>query len=207
MQSLMKLRNFKKLSIGLAVVFLLTACGQMGSGVTIGKTEVSSAQIQKYVDEILAERAKVDTSQMNLDSGASLLRTQAQFQIISTVLDQVILDKKITVTPADVAARRADIVTQVGGESELPTALVSASLAPSNLDKYLKIILISEKLNEVVVSEGATAETAGDVVTKLVTDTAKKLGVTVNSRYGKWNESTATIEEADNTSGAVTPVP
>ncbi|CAB4802917.1 unannotated protein [freshwater metagenome] len=203
----MKLRNFKKLSIGLAVVFLLTACGQMGSGVTIGKTEVSSAQIQKYVDEILAERAKVDTSQMNLDSGASLLRTQAQFQIISTVLDQVILDKKITVTPADVAARRADIVTQVGGESELPTALVSASLAPSNLDKYLKIILISEKLNEVVVSEGATAETAGDVVTKLVTDTAKKLGVTVNSRYGKWNESTATIEEADNTSGAVTPVP
>lgn len=207
MQSLMKLRNFKKLSIGLAVVFLLTACGQMGSGVTIGKTDVSSAQIQKYVDEILAERAKVDTSQMNLDSGASLLRTQAQFQIISTVLDQVILDKKITVTPADVAARRADIVTQVGGESELPTALVSASLAPSNLDKYLKIILISEKLNEVVVSEGATAETAGDVVTKLVTDTAKKLGVTVNSRYGKWNESTATIEEADNTSGAVTPVP
>ncbi len=203
----MKLRNFKKLSIGLAVVFLLTACGQMGSGVTIGKTDVSSAQIQKYVDEILAERAKVDTSQMNLDSGASLLRTQAQFQIISTVLDQVILDKKITVTPADVAARRADIVTQVGGESELPTALVSASLAPSNLDKYLKIILISEKLNEVVVSEGATAETAGDVVTKLVTDTAKKLGVTVNSRYGKWNESTATIEEADNTSGAVTPVP
>jgi hypothetical protein len=203
----MKLRNFKKLSIGLALVFLLTACGQMGSGVTIGKTEVSSAQIQKYVDEILAERAKVDTSQMNLDSGASLLRTQAQFQIISTVLDQVILDKKITVTPADVAARRADIVTQVGGESELPTALVSASLAPSNLDKYLKIILISEKLNEVVVSEGATAETAGDVVTKLVTDTAKKLGVTVNSRYGKWNESTATIEEADNTSGAVTPVP
>jgi hypothetical protein len=203
----MKLRNFKKLSIGLAVVFLLTACGQMGSGVTIGKNEVSSAQIQKYVDEILAERAKVDTSQMNLDSGASLLRTQAQFQIISTVLDQVILDKKITVTPADVAARRADIVTQVGGESELPTALVSASLAPSNLDKYLKIILISEKLNEVVVSEGATAETAGDVVTKLVTDTAKKLGVTVNSRYGKWNESTATIEEADNTSGAVTPVP
>ena len=70
MQLLMKLRNFKKLSIGLAVVFLLTACGQMGSGVTIGKTEVSSAQIQKYVDEILAERAKVDTSQMNLDSGA-----------------------------------------------------------------------------------------------------------------------------------------
>jgi FKBP-type peptidyl-prolyl cis-trans isomerase (trigger factor) len=144
---------------------------------------------------------------MNLDSGASLVRTQAQFQIISVVLDELISEKKISVTPADVAARRADIVGQVGGEAELPAALVSASLAPSNLDKYLKIIIISEKLNELVISEGATAESAGEVVTKLVTDTAKKLGVKVNSRYGKWNEETATIDESDNTDGAVTPVP
>ncbi len=203
----MKLKSLKKLSAGLVIVFLLSACGSTGSGVTIGKTEVSSAEIQKYVDEILSERTKVDTSQMNLDSGASLLRTQAQFQIISAVLDELIAEKKISVTPADVAARRADIVTQVGGEAELPSALVSASLAPSNLDKYLKIIMISEKLNELVISEGATAESAGEVVTKLVTDTAKKLGVKVNSRYGKWNEETATIDESDNTDGAVTPVP
>ena len=203
----MKLKSLKKITAGLVIVFLLSACGSTGSGVTIGKTEVSSSQIQKYVDEILSERTKVDTSQMNLDSGASLVRTQAQFQIISAVLDELISEKKISVTPADVAARRADIVGQVGGEAELPSALVSASLAPSNLDKYLKIIIISEKLNELVISEGATAESAGEVVTKLVTDTAKKLGVKVNSRYGKWNEETATIDESDNTDGAVTPVP
>lgn len=203
----MKLKSLKKITAGLVIVFLLSACGSTGSGVTIGKTEVSSSQIQKYVDEILSERTKVDTSQMNLDSGASLVRTQAQFQIISAVLDELISEKKISVTPADVAARRADIVTQVGGEASLPSALVSASLAPSNLDKYLKIIIISEKLNELVISEGATAESAGEVVTKLVTDTAKKLGVKVNSRYGKWNEETATIDESDNTDGAVTPVP
>jgi hypothetical protein len=203
----MTLNKFKKISAGLVIVFLLSACGSTGSGVTIGKTEISSAQIQKYVDEILSERTKVDTSQMNLDSGASLVRTQAQFQIISAVLDELISEKKISITPADVAARRADIVAQVGGEAQLPSALVSASLAPSNFDKYLKIIMISEKLNELVVSEGATAESAGDLVTKLVTDTAKKLGVKVNSRYGKWNEETATIDEADNTDGAVTPVP
>lgn len=203
----MRLNILKKLTAGLVIVFLLSACGATGSGVTIGTKEISSAEIQKYVDEILSERAKVDTSQMNLDSGASLLRTQAQFQIISAVLDELISEKKISVTPADVAARRADIVAQVGGETELPSALVSASLAPSNLDKYLKIIMISEKLNELVISQGATEESAGEVVTKLVTDTAKKLGVKVNSRYGKWNAETATIDEADNTDGAVTPVP
>jgi hypothetical protein len=179
----------------------------MGSGVAIGETEISSAQIQKYVDEILSERAKVDTSQMNLESGAQLSRTQAQFQIITNILDQVIADKKITITPADVAARRAEIVLQQGGEDQMPQALVSASLAPSNLDKYIKIIMISEKLNEFIIAEGATPESAGDVLTKIVTDTAKKLGVSVNERYGKWNPETASIEEADNTDGAVTPVP
>ena len=186
---------------------VLTGCSQVGSGVSIGDTEVSSAQIQKYVDEIMTERSKVDTSQMDLDTGAVLIRTQAQFQIISAVLDQIISDKKISVTPADVAARRAGIVNQVGGEDQMPRALVAAGLAPSNFDKYLKIILISERLNELVLAEGATEQTAGDAVTKLVTDAANKLGVTVNARYGKWNAATATIDEADNTDGAVTPVP
>ena len=202
-----KINNLKKISAGLLTLIILTACGQMGSGVAIGETEISSAQIQKYVDEILSERAKVDTSQMNLESGAQLSRTQAQFQIITNILDQVIADKKISITPADVAARRAEIVLQQGGEDQMPQALVSASLAPSNLDKYIKIIMISEKLNEFIIAEGATPESAGDVLTKLVTDTAKKLGVSVNERYGKWNPETASIEEADNTDGAVTPVP
>jgi hypothetical protein len=202
-----KINNLKKISAGLLTLIILTACGQMGSGVAIGETEISSAQIQKYVDEILSERAKVDTSQMNLESGAQLSRTQAQFQIITNILDQVITDKKISITPADVAARRAEIVLQQGGEDQMPQALVSASLAPSNLDKYIKIIMISEKLNEFIIAEGATPESAGDVLTKIVTDTAKKLGVSVNERYGKWNPDTASIEEADNTDGAVTPVP
>jgi len=202
-----KMNNLKKISAGLLTLIILTACGQMGSGVAIGETEISSAQIQKYVDEILSERAKVDTSQMNLESGAQLSRTQAQFQIITNILDQVIADKKISITPADVAARRAEIVLQQGGEDQMPQALVSASLAPSNLDKYIKIIMISEKLNEFIIAEGATPESAGEVLTKLVTDTAKKLGVSVNERYGKWNPETASIEEADNTDGAVTPVP
>jgi hypothetical protein len=202
-----KINNLKKISAGLLTLIILTACGQMGSGVAIGETKISSAQIQKYVDEILSERAKVDTSQMNLESGAQLSRTQAQFQIITNILDQVIADKKITITPADVAARRAEIVLQQGGEDQMPQALVSASLAPSNLDKYIKIIMISEKLNEFIIAEGATPESAGDVLTKIVTDTAKKLGVSVNERYGKWNPDTASIEEADNTDGAVTPVP
>jgi hypothetical protein len=36
---------------------------------------------------------------------------------------------------------------------------------------------------------------------------AEKLGVEVNSKYGKWNPDSAAIEADDVTDGAVTPAP
>jgi hypothetical protein len=44
-------------------------------------------------------------------------------------------------------------------------------------------------------------------IDKLVVDTANKLGVTVNPKYGKWNPKNASIEASDATDGAVVPLP
>jgi hypothetical protein len=77
----------------------------MNSGVKIGDQEFSSNQIQKTVDEILASRKNVDTSQMNLIVGPELLRDQAEFFIIRVLMDKIAKDKSVTVTPADVAAK------------------------------------------------------------------------------------------------------
>lgn len=179
----------------------------MGSGVVIGDEEFGISEIQKSVDEILAARKNVDTAQMQLIDGPDLQRTQAQFYIIKEVLNQIARDKKIDITEADVSTRRSEITAQVGGESELPKALVGASLAASNLDTYLRILMISEKLNLDLVATGVSEQEASDQVTKLVTDTANKLGVKVNPKYGKWNPVTAAIEASDSTDGAVTPLP
>jgi len=179
----------------------------MSAGVSIGDKEIKASEIQKSVDEILTARTSVDTSQMQLIDGPELLRNQAQFAIISRLLDQIALDKKLTVTQADVGARRADIISSIGGESELPKALVGASLAASNFDAYLRILIISERLNSDFTATGMPQDQATEEVTKLVTLTATKLGVKVNAKYGKWNPATASIEVADATGGAVTPLP
>ena len=126
------MKLFKKLIAPLLVALLLTSCSSMNSGVKIGDQEFSSNQIQKTVDEILASRKNVDTSQMNLIVGPELLRDQAEFFIIRVLMDKIAKDKSVTVTPADVAARRADIISGLGSESELAAALVSANLATSN---------------------------------------------------------------------------
>ena len=179
----------------------------MTSGVSIGETEIKSSEIQKSVDEILTARKTVDTSQMQLVEGPELLRNQAQFIIIKRILDEVAKDKNLTVTSADVASRRADAISRLGGESGLPVALVSANLAASSLDAYLRVLIISDRLISELASSGLSEEEATSQLTKLVTDKALKLGVKVNTKYGKWNPNTATIEAADTTGGAVTPAP
>ena len=198
---------YKRVLTGLVVVSLLTSCSEMSSGVTVGKKEITASEIQKSVDEVLVARKNIDTSQMELVEGPELLRNQAQFVIISNVLDKIATDMKLSVTPADIAARRTNIITQIGGENELPKALVGASLAESNLNAYLRILIISERVTSEIIKSGTPESESADAVTKIVTEAAAKLGVKVNAKYGKWNPKSATIDAADVTGGAVTPLP
>ena len=198
---------FKKVITTVLAALVLTSCSSMNSAITIGDKEFSTSDIQKPVDEVLRDRKKVDTSQMQLPEADELLRNQAQFYIVGILLDRIAADKKLSVTNADIAARRTEILSQVGGEAELPKALVGASLAQSNLDAYLKILIISEKLSKDIILSGVSSEQAAEEVNKTVVALAKKLGVKVNPKYGKWNPDTASIESGDLTDGAVIPAP
>ena len=198
---------FKKVITTVLAALVLTSCSSMNSGITIGDREFSSNDIQKPVDEVLRDRKIVDTSEMQLPEADELLRNQAQFYIVGVLLDRIATDKNLSITNADIAARRTEILSQVGGEAELPKALVSASLAQSNLDAYLKILIISEKLSKDIILSGVSSEQAAEEVNKIVVAVAKKLGVKVNPKYGKWNPATASIESGDLTDGAVTPAP
>jgi len=198
---------FKRVITTVLAALVLTSCSSMNSAITIGDKEFSTSDIQRPVDEVLRDRKKVDTSQMQLAEADELLRNQAQFYIVGILLDRIAADKKLSVTNADIAARRTEILSQVGGEAELPKALVGASLAQSNLDAYLKILIISEKLSKDIILSGVSSEQAAEEVNKIVVALAKKLGVKVNPKYGKWNPETASIESGDITDGAVIPAP
>jgi len=198
---------FKRVITTVLAALVLTSCSSMNSAITIGDKEFSTSDVQRPVDEVLRDRKKVDTSQMQLPEADELLRNQAQFYIVGILLYRIAADKKLSVTNADIAARRTEILSQVGGEAELPKALVGASLAQSNLDAYLKILIISEKLSKDIILSGVSSEQAAEEVNKIVVALAKKLGVKVNPKYGKWNPDTASIESGDLTDGAVIPAP
>jgi parvulin-like peptidyl-prolyl isomerase len=195
----------KILAMIVAAAFLLTGCSQVGAAATVGDTKITQATVQGSIDSILAERAKVDVTQMQLDTGETLNRSQIRFHLFSAILRALGEELKIKVTKAEIDTRRASILEQVGGAASLPTALVNAGIAPQDLDAYIEAISLSDKISEALVASGVTEDQVGTEIQKLIVAKSKELGVTVNPRYGKWDADTADIVESDPASSAVTP--
>jgi hypothetical protein len=195
----------KILALIVAAAFLLTGCSQVGAAATVGDTKITQATVQGSIDSILAERAKVDVTQMQLETGEALNRSQIRFHLFSAILRALGEELKLNVTKAEIDTRRASILEQVGGAASLPSALVNAGIAPQDLDAYIEAISLSDKISQALVASGVTEDQVGTEIQKLIVAKSKELGVTVNPRYGKWDADTADIVESDPASSAVTP--
>ncbi|MBU6243369.1 MAG: hypothetical protein KGP06_04855, partial [Acidobacteria bacterium] len=66
----------------------LAGCSNMSAAATIGKTEISMKMVEDSIAEILAERAKTDTSKMQLETGDALNRSQLQFFVTNRIIEE-----------------------------------------------------------------------------------------------------------------------
>jgi len=183
----------------------LTACGQVDTAASFGDTKITQAQAQAKVDEILAERDQVDTTQMQLQTGNSLNRSQLRFSIVTSIFDEIAKELKIKVSSTEIENTRAGIYQQIGGETQLQTNLVAAEIAPSNFERYMRATIISSKLSEALVIAGVAEADVSAKISELVQQKAKQMKVSVNPRYGKWNEATAELVAEDSAGDAVLP--
>lgn len=188
-----------------AATLVLAGCAQVGAAATVGDIKITQATVQGSIDAILSERSKVDTSQMQLETGSTLNVSQLRFHLLGTLLRELGQELKLNVTKAEIDTRRASILEQVGGESALPNALVNAGIAPQDLDRYIEAIAYSDKISKKLVAAGVAEDQLGAEIQKLVVAKAKEVGVTVNPRYGKWNPVTADVAPSDSAESAVTP--
>jgi hypothetical protein len=188
-----------------ALAVVLSGCAQVGAAATVGGTRISQATVQGSVDAILAERTGTDTSQMQLETGETLNRSQLRFHLFGTLLREVGAELKITVTKAEIDTQRAAILQQVGGANQLPIALVTAGIAAQDLDLYIEAITFSDKISNLIATSGVPEEQIGAEIQRLITAKAKELGVTVNPRYGTWDPETADVIAKDAAGSAVIP--
>jgi hypothetical protein len=195
----------KKILALIAVLSLatVTACGQVNSAATLGDMTVSQTELQTTVDLLLKEREAVDASQMQLESGATLNRSQLRFIIITKIFDEIAKELKLSVTKTEVEATRQQMIAQGGGESTFTTNLVAAQIASTNFEKYVRAIIISDKINAALQESGVADADISAKLSELVRAKAKQLKINVNPRYGKWDDTTGDIVAVDSAGNAV----
>ena len=202
----MRFRKIKVLQIGglLIVGAILAGCANSSSAVSMKHGSISISNLQSTINAITAERIATNTTPENALTGANLVRAQLRLKIISFLLHRGASEKGIVLNPAEVASSREKIVAQVGGEAGLPAALANASIAASDLDRYIEDILIQDGLRAKLVAPTATDQEFSLALQKYVSEIGAREKVKLNPRYGTWVAATSDINPIDATNGAVT---
>jgi hypothetical protein len=191
--------------LGVISVLALSGCGKVDSAATIGEITISQASAQSIIDEVLAERTKLDTSQMQIQTGNALNRAQLRFTIVTTLFDEIAKELKLEISSTEIEKAKADLIAQSGGQEALAKNLVAAEIAPSNFDNYVRAIITSNKLQEALKASGVSDADVSARITQLINAKAAELKVEVNPRYGTWDQDTGDIVATDAAGSAVVP--
>jgi hypothetical protein len=201
----MKLRKTKAVQIGalLIVGAILAGCANSSSAANMKHGSISISDLQLTINEIVAERIETNTMPENGLTGADLTRAQLRLKIISFLLHRGASEKGIIINPAEVASNREKIITQIGGEAALPVALANASIAASDLDRYIEDIIIQDSMRAKLVAPTASDQDFSIALQKYVSEIGARENVKLNPRYGVWVAATSDINPVDASNGAV----
>ena len=191
--------------LAIASSLLLTGCSQTNEAASIGDFKISQTEIQSSIDSVMAERTKVDTSQMQLETGEDLNRGQLRFKILMHTFDEIAKELKLEVTSSQIESQKARILESIDGEAELPKNLVNAAIAPQDFDIYLRAIVISEQISAALTQAGVAEADVSAKVSELLSAKSKSLGVKINPRYGVWDNEAGDVVAANVTGDAVKP--
>ena len=188
------MNNVKKIVavLGAGLLILVTGCSSSNSAATVGKTEIPLTTVQGSVSEIIKERNKVETTGLTLATGEELNVNSVRFHVISVLFDDIAEKINVKVTDAEIEARRADIILQIGGEDRLAFSLVGAQIAPRDFERYMRTVILAEKLGETLKANGDTS-TDGSGIQKLIVGMGKEEKVKINPRYGVWDYESGNI--------------
>jgi hypothetical protein len=195
----------KKIGVVLLALasLLLSGCSNPSDAASFKSGKITNKKLQASISTILDERIKFNTTPQEGFSGDALTRNQLEFHIFSALLTKAAQERKVLALPGEISARRAEVLQNVGGEDQLSVALVNAGIASIDLDEYLALILLQDKLRAVIAPNATDDGQVVAALQKMLTETAVSEKLVVNPRYGTWNVQTNRVEPADPTEGAL----
>ena len=182
---------------------MLSGCSNPSDAASLKSGNISIEKLQASVSKILEERITFNTTPEDGLSGEELTRNTLGFHIFSALLKQAAKERNVIALPGDISTRRAEVLKNVGGEQELSVALVKAGIASTDFEEYLALIVLQDKLRQVIAPSATEDAQVVEALQKMLSDTAASENLSVNPRYGVWNAANNRVEPADATGGAL----
>lgn len=129
---------------------LISGCSNPSDAASFNNGKVTIKELQASVSTILEERVKFNTTPQDGFTGEALTLNQLEFHIFSALLRQAAKERNVVALPGEVSSRRADVLQNVGGEEQLSVALVNAGIASIDLEEYLALIVLQDKMRSVI---------------------------------------------------------
>lgn len=192
--------------VAVASLIGLTACGQSNTAAQVGDVTITQTNLQSTIDLVLKERAAVDSSQMQLDSGEALARNQIRFYIFAEIFKAIATQYKVKISKTEIETTRELLLTQTGGAEGLSSALVSEQIASTNLDTFIQyLMLVPDKISQALIAGGVAEADVNTQISALISKKAEDLKIVINPRYGTWDSVNGDVVAVDSAGNAVTP--
>jgi SurA N-terminal domain len=197
----------RSLGAALALALALAGCGaaKVGTAAVVGDERISITQLQANVERILAERDASEAAPGTPGSAApdrsdvtsgELTRQLLGRMIQSRLLEVVAADLGVPpVTDGQVDQALAQLRTE-SGQRFIDQRAVELSIARRDVREYVRAETLAVAVLRKLGPEPRTQEQLDALQARLGQELAKaerKVGVTVNPRYGRWDSTTRQI--------------
>ncbi|MEU8889490.1 SurA N-terminal domain-containing protein [Streptomyces sp. NPDC048442] len=178
------------LSAGLlAAVPVLTACGNQahpGAAALVGGERIDVSSVQNQVKDVRAAQAKAPQAAQLISSTGQMNRAKLHSMLFGRVVERAAADAGVEVSRKEIQQARAAAVQQAQGEEKLAQMLVQRGIAPDQIEQAVREEIL---LNKVAAANQANLATPGGQakVTQVLAKASKALKITVNPRYGTWD--------------------
>ncbi|MGY1454199.1 SurA N-terminal domain-containing protein [Streptomyces sp. SS8] len=179
---------------------LLTACGSEahpGAAAVVGGERITMEQVQSQVRAVRAAQGESDRGSELIRNTEQLTRGTVGSLVFERVLERAAEDAGVTVNRGEVQRAREEAERNVGGPEQLEAMMLQQrAVAPDEIDQAVRSQLLVQKLAGKL---GANLQTpqGQQEITQALTEASEKLDVTVNPRFGAWDDKQITLTDAE----------
>ena len=156
----------------------------------VGETRIATDDVRAAADELAVQSPDLTREE---SVGASVGHL-VEYAVVEELARRQ--DPPVSVTDAEVTARRNGLVRQAGDPAALTQAFLQVRVPASGEDQFLRSLLLREKIGARLVpgDDQATAEARAAAVQQGAQQLVEELGVRVNPRFGSWDPATFGVD-------------